>query len=243
MHLAREKGWQPKLLDYRNSGDTSGDRLRVVGYTAIAFVEADASETAAEDSPQKFTDNEQQFLLDLARQTLNRAVQREPTREVSELEVPERLRGLGACFVTLTKAGQLRGCIGHIFACRRLYQSVIENAQAAALSDTRFPPVKPEELDELEIEISVLSMPRRLEYASPDDLLQKLRPGTDGVVFSLRGRRSTYLPQVWEQLPDKERFLSELSRKARLSADAWKDPDANVLTYQVTAFHGRYRQQ
>jgi AmmeMemoRadiSam system protein A len=213
----------------------------VVGYAAIAFYEDEPGATPADSVEQGCSADEQQYLLGLARRSLTRAVRREPATAVEESEVPDRLRSLGACFVTLRKAGQLRGCIGHLFACRRLYQSVIENAASAALSDTRFAPLQSEELDELDVEISILTMPRRLEYASPEELLRKLRPGTDGVVLSLRGRRSTYLPQVWEHLPEKERFLSELSRKARLPADAWQDPEASVLTYQVTAFHGKYR--
>lgn len=242
MHLARKKGWHTKLLDYRNSGDTSGDRSGVVGYTAIAFYEGEAPGAADADARRGLQAEEQQFLLTLARQTLAAAVGQGGEPEVDAGQVPESLRSLGACFVTLTKSDQLRGCIGHIFACRPLYQAVIENATNAALNDPRFPPVKAAELDELDVEISVLTMPRRLAFASPEELLAKLRPGIDGVVFALRGRRATYLPQVWEHLADKERFLRELAKKARLSEDAWKDPAAAVLTYQVQAFHGKYHE-
>jgi AmmeMemoRadiSam system protein A len=115
----------------------------------------------------------------------------------------------------------------------------MENVVKAALADRRFQPVEPDELDDIEIEVSVLTTPRCVEFDSPKDLLARLRPGRDGVVFGIRGRRSTYLPQVWEQIPDKEEFLTQLTKKADpdLEPTAWKDPDAAFLTYQVQAFH------
>ena len=113
---------------------------------------------------------------------------------------------------------------------------MIRRARSAAIEDPRFPPVRPEELKDIEIEISVLSVPKPLRFTSPDDLLAKLRPGIDGVVLRVEGREATYLPQVWEQLPDRRQFMSELAQKAGLPADAWTQPDASVLTYQVEAF-------
>ena len=91
--------------------------------------------------------------------------------------------------------------------------------------------------DKIEIEISVLTLPKPLAFTSPQDLLEKLRPGVDGVVLRVDGQTATYLPQVWEQLPDKRTFLRELSQKAGLPADAWTSPGAKVMTYQVEAFH------
>lgn len=239
MHLARQKGWKTRLLDYRNSGDTSGDRSAVVGYAAIAFYEGDDSVKSDETNQRELTADEQEYLLDLARKTLVEAVTSKRLPEVDQSQVPDRLRERGACFVTLNKDGQLRGCIGHIFACRALYLCAMENAAKAALADRRFQPVEPDELDGIEIEVSVLTTPKCVEFDSPRGLLAKLRPGIDGVVFGIRGRRSTYLPQVWEQMPDKEEFLGQLVKKADPDLDltAWKDPDAAFLTYQVLAFH------
>lgn len=97
-------------------------------------------------------------------------------------------------------------------------------------------PVSAEELKRIEIEISVLTVPEPLAFASPQDLLARLRPNVDGVVLSVDGRQATYLPQVWEQLPDKQVFMSELARKAGLPAKAWTEPGAAVMTYQVEAF-------
>ena len=240
MHLAKKKGWKPKVLDYRNSGDTSGDKSRgVVGYAAIAFVEDAKAGAAKPDGAAraKPTPQDKEFLLKLARRTVEQSVRGEGVPELKEAEVPERLRAPGACFVTLTKGGRLRGCIGHIFPREPLYKSVIDNAMRAALSDFRFSSVKREELKEIEIEVSVLTIPRPLEFESPEDLLEKLRPQVDGVVLRVGRSRATYLPQVWEQIPAKREFLGHLAEKAGLEADAWRKPEARVLTYQVEALH------
>jgi len=239
MHVAKKKAWKPKVLDYRNSGDTSGDTSRgVVGYTAIAFVEQGDAAAKPEGAAQgKLTPQDKEFLLKLARRTVEQSVRGEGAPELEEADVPERLRAPGACFVTLTKAGRLRGCIGHIFPREPLYKSVIDNATRAALSDFRFSSVKQEELKDIEIEVSILTIPRPLEVESPGQLLDKLRPKVDGVVLQVGEHGATYLPQVWEQIPRAEDFLGHLAEKAGLAADAWRDPKARILTYQVEAFH------
>jgi len=241
MEIARQKGWKAKLLDYRNSGDTSGNKDAVVGYAAIAFYEPEDKETASAEKPrqtgeQEFTAPERKFLLELARKTVTRATNGEKMPEADAAGLGENLRASRACFVTLTKKNDLRGCIGSIFPEEPLYQAVPSRARAAALEDPRFPPVRPEELKDIQIEISVLSIPRRLDFKSPDDLVQKLRPGTDGVVLIMGRRQSTFLPQVWEQIPDKTVFLDQLAKKAGASASAWRDEGTAVLIYQVEAF-------
>jgi AmmeMemoRadiSam system protein A len=109
-------------------------------------------------------------------------------------------------------------------------------AQSAATRDPRFHPVRPDELKDVHVEISVLSVPKELRYDSPEDLLAKLRPGLDGVVLRVGSRQSTYLPQVWEQLPDKTDFMNHLAEKAGLAPDDWRQKDAAILIYQVEAF-------
>ncbi len=235
MYLARKNGWQAKLLDYRNSGDTSGNKSGVVGYAAIAFVEPDAAEPA-EPPAAALTPEEGKILLELAAKTVNDVVTYGTQPPADESEMTEGLRRRRACFITLTKSGQLRGCIGTIFPREPLCRAVVEKARSAALEDPRFTPVTKEELDQLEVEVSVLTVPRRLEIASPEDLVKKLRPHTDGVVLRVGRRQATYLPQVWEQIPEPEAFLGHLAEKAGLAADAWKDPAAMVLIYQVQAF-------
>jgi AmmeMemoRadiSam system protein B/AmmeMemoRadiSam system protein A len=236
--IARKKGWKAKLLDARNSGDTSGDRSAVVGYAAIAFSgpAEPAKPPATESKPRAtLTPAQHRLLLELARRSVTAAATgSEPPRE--NADAPEAFRARRACFVTLTKKGELRGCIGSIFPEESLYQAVIRRAKSAATEDPRFPPVRSNELKEIEIEISVLTVPKALAFASPDDLLAKLRPGVDGVVLHVDDGQATYLPQVWEQLPDKRQFMNELAKKAGLPAYAWRKPGATVMTYQVEAF-------
>ncbi len=240
MEIARQKGWKTKLLDCRNSGDTSGNKDAVVGYAAIAFYEPEDKESAAAENPrtgkQEFNAEQRKFLLELARKSVTRAANGEKMPEADAAGLAENLRSARACFVTLTKNNDLRGCIGSLYPQEPLYQAVVSRTQAAALEDTRFTPVRPEELKDIQIEISVLTIPRLLEFKSPDDLLQKLRPNIDGVVLIMGRRQSIYLPQVWEQIPDKTEFLNQLAKKAGASASAWRDDGTSVLTYQVEAF-------
>ncbi len=255
MHIARHKGWKAKVLDYRNTYDVTGDRSRVVGYTAIAFydpgsksqvekgpvekgpAEKDPVEKGSNGTGQgQFTPKQQQFLLQLARDTVNGVVNDRTSAELDPNDLPAEFTEQKGCFVTLKKNGQLRGCIGNIFPQQPLYLAVIHMARGAAVADRRFSAVRPDELDEIEVEVSVLTVPELLEFQSPEELLAKLRPHRDGVVFRLGYRESTFLPQVWDDLPDKRQFLSRLAQKARLAADAWKDPLATFLIYRVEAF-------
>jgi MEMO1 family protein len=230
LHLARQNGWQARLLDYRNSGDTSGDKSHgVVGYAAIAFY-APTSENYA--APEK------NLLLDLARRTLTCVVTNPNLSgfEINGKGMPPKLSETRACFVTLTENGELRGCIGHIMPQEALYQAVVDNARNAAIRDPRFLPVQPNETGKIKIEISVLTVPKPLPFNSPEDLLAKLQPGKDGVVLELGGRGATFLPQVWEQLPDKVDFLNHLSEKAGCAPGDWRKPGTGVLIYHVEAF-------
>jgi AmmeMemoRadiSam system protein B/AmmeMemoRadiSam system protein A len=228
LHLAHQNGWQARLLDYRNSGDTSGDKSHgVVGYAAIAFYAP---------AQGNFNPTERTQLLELARRALKEAVApgRSPVADTNNW--PAKFRESRGCFVTLTEAGALRGCIGHIFPQESLYRAIQDNARSAALEDPRFRPVQPGELNQLEIEISVLTEPKPLPFTSPEDLLAKLQPGKDGVVLKLDGRGATYLPQVWEQLPDKVEFLNHLSEKGGGAPGDWRKPGTSVLIYHVEAF-------
>jgi len=179
---------------------------------------------------------EKQTLLTLARETITRAANRRQPPSVDLSAVSENLRQNGASFVTLTKHGQLRGCIGSLEARRPLVLDVRENALGAAFHDPRFPPVRPREIGDLHIEISVLSPPQPLAYEGPDDLIAKLRPHVDGVVIERGFNRATFLPQVWEKLPDPHEFLRHLCLKAYLAPDAYLHPGLDVYTYQVEKF-------
>ncbi len=242
--LAKKLGWQAKLLDYRNSGDTSGEKRGVVGYAAIAFyVPAGGDNKPAAQPGQEFSAEERQLMLKLAWQSVVAAVNKQPLPNPPVNEIPEKLRQRRACFVTLNKQGQLRGCIGAIFPEEPLYQAVIHKARSAALEDERFAPVTPDELPQIEVEVSVLTLPRELDFRSPDDLLEKLRPRVDGVVLNVGGYQATFLPQVWEQIPDKEEFMNSLARKAGLRPSDWRRPQAAVLVYQAEVFHQERSEQ
>ncbi len=219
LELAARKGWKAKIIEYKNSGDTSGQKDRVVGYSSIAFYK------------EEFTSAEKKLLLNIARNTLEKYV-KDGTRYSPEEEIPERLKKEQGCFVTLEKNHNLRGCIGHIIPQEPLYECVIDNAINAAVNDRRFPEVEPGELDDIEIEISALSVPDELYFENPEDLLNKLRPGIDGVILRSGFFQSTFLPQVWEDLPDKEDFLSRLCMKAGLTGECWKT-NIQVSTYQA----------
>lgn len=142
----------------------------------------------------------------------------------------------GATFVTLEQRGELRGCIGSLVAHRVLALDVRENALAAAFRDPRFPPLESRELDATAVEVSLLSPPSPVVVANEDELLARLRPAVDGVVLELGARRATFLPQVWESLPDPRAFVGALKRKAGLPADFWS-AGLRVSRYTVARWH------
>ncbi len=185
----------------------------------------------------RLTEEEKRYLLKLARQSLEAGVRGQPLPALDPAALTPRLRAPGASFVTLTKHGALRGCIGALEPYQSLAEDVREHAVAAALEDYRFPPVRPEELGEIHIEVSRLTLPVPLDYRDPDDLLAKLRPGVDGVILRDGWRRATFLPQVWEKIPDKAEFLDNLCYKMGASPDTWRRKHLDVLTYQVEEFH------
>ncbi|KYK26549.1 hypothetical protein AYK26_07460 [Euryarchaeota archaeon SM23-78] len=225
LHISQQKNWKPKVLLYKNSGDVTGDKSTgVVGYASVVFYEPELSS------------EEKEFLLELARTTIETYLSTGKKPSFDEKELTPNLKKVQGCFVTLNKNHNLRGCIGHILPQEELYKCVIDNAVNAAVHDSRFKPVTYDELEDIEIDISVLTVPQELKYDSPEDLLDKLRPNIDGVVLKKDWRQSTYLPQVWEQLPGKELFLSSLCKKAGLPNNCWQDPSLQVQTYQALVF-------
>ncbi len=183
------------------------------------------------------TNEEKKTLLSLARAALEAGVRGAAVPPVDLDAMSPSLRSPGASFVTLTIRGELRGCVGALEAYQPLAKDVCEHAVAAGLDDPRFQPVSPEELASIEIEVSRLTPPRALDYRDPPDLLERLRPGIDGVTLRDGGRRATFLPQVWEKLPDKAAFLDQLCAKMGASPDTWRTRHLQVQTYQVEEFH------
>ncbi|KAF0163281.1 MAG: hypothetical protein FD157_3151 [Rhodocyclaceae bacterium] len=215
--LARKRGLRIERVAQCNSGDTAGDKSRVVGYASFALYEPAA--VVADLGP---------ALLVRARNAiaakLKQPTQAEPVH--SALSQP------GATFVTLTQNGQLRGCIGSLQAHRALDQDVRANAVAAAFSDPRFPPLTLAELPHTRVEVSLLTAPQPMKFSDEADAVRQLRPNVDGIIFIAGQRRGTFLPQVWEQLPDPRQFLAHLKQKAGLPANYWSS-EVELQRYEV----------
>jgi AmmeMemoRadiSam system protein B/AmmeMemoRadiSam system protein A len=228
LRLAREKGLVPRLLGVRNSGDAKAGAAghdRVVGYGAVAF-----------DLPadEKADDTLGHALVTLARRAIAEALGVDgpagPPPAHPALARP------GATFVTLhDPQGELRGCIGRLDATRALADDVRANAVAAAFHDPRFAALSAAEWPGLQVEVSLLDPAEPLHVHSEAEALAALTPGVDGVIFEWQGHRATYLPQVWEQLPDARGFLASLRRKAGLPADFWA-PEVKLSRYRVRKF-------
>lgn len=185
---------------------------------------------------------EKQTLLLLARRSMESAVrgQLPPTLDLAVLS--GRLKTDGASFVTLTLQGELRGCIGTLEARQPLALDVCEHSITAALHDPRFLPVTEDELKWITIEVSRLTAPQELHYASSDELISVLRPHVDGVILKDDYRRATFLPQVWHSLPDPVEFLRHLCRKMGAPADLWREKHLQVCTYQVEEFQESHQE-
>lgn len=186
---------------------------------------------------EELTSEEKRTLLRLARQALETEVRGGTLPRIDEASLTPALRAEGASFVTLTVHGSLRGCIGALESYQPLAEDVREHAVAAALEDHRFPTVKESELADIEIEVSRLSVPVPLTYTNANDLLTKLQPGLDGVILRDGYRRATFLPQVWEKIPDPVEFLANLCYKMGVAPDTWRRNHLEVLIYQVEEFH------
>jgi hypothetical protein len=217
---AQRHGLSAELLDLRNSGDTAGPRDRVVGYGAFAFRETRVHRA---DTPVGG-----EVLLRIARA----AIAEKLAIGVFSDDSASWLAEPGATFVTLKKEGALRGCIGSLEPHRALRDDVRENAVAAAFRDPRFVPLAREEFDTLSIEVSLLSSAEPLACIDEAAAIRELVPGRDGVILELGARRATFLPQVWESLPDPRLFLAELKLKAGLPAGYWS-AEMRVSRYGV----------
>jgi MEMO1 family protein len=237
--MADRFGWRPVLLNYLNSGDTAGDRARVVGYAAIAFF-GDSPMPAMKEANHLLAPEKGQMIVNLARSTLMEKFGLPlPPAEADHMRSAlsdASFQARCGTFVTLKHKGRLRGCIGSLSASDPLAEGVRRNAVNAAFHDPRFSPLTEKELGQVEIEVSVLTEPQPLPFSDPEDLLRKLRPNVDGLVIRQGHASATFLPQVWEQLPKKEDFLGHLCLKAGLPRDAWKRGKLEVSTYQVQYF-------
>lgn len=194
---------------------------------------------AATHAPAAYSDTDRQSLLEVARLAIDAAAHRRPGLEPALQDYAPVLRDKRACFVTLEQQGELRGCIGTLTARSPLVVEVAHMARAAAVEDPRFPPVGPAELPSLEIHISVLSVPSRMTFSSETDLIRQLRPGVDGLILRDAGHSGTFLPSVWEKLPEPREFLQHLKRKAGLPASHWSST-VTIERYETEGFGGRW---
>jgi AmmeMemoRadiSam system protein B/AmmeMemoRadiSam system protein A len=215
---------------YRNSGDETGDKGRVVGYWSIAFFE---NQTEDRDMSFQLNSQEKTILLEIARETLEGFIREGDIPDISEDKLTETLKEPAGAFVTLQKDGELRGCIGRFNPDEPLYKIVQNMAIASSTQDVRFPDVTEEELDDIEIEISVLTPMEKV--SSPDDI----KLGVHGVYIKRGPHSGTFLPQVAQATGwSKEEFLGHCARdKAGLSWDAWKEEDTELYTYRAIIFH------
>lgn len=223
---AKARGMEIETLDVRSSGDTAGPRDRVVGYGAWALYEKGAERPPAANREAQVEDmlrDHGATLVDIARRSIESGLSRGEPLTVDVTTVAEPLRHNGACFVTLTIDGDLRGCIGSPQAWRPLAQDVAENAWRTAFHDPRFPPLTAAEWPRVAVSLSVLTPPEPFPVADEADLIARLRPGVDGLILGDHGARGLFLPAVWESLPDPRDFVRQLKRKAGLSPDHWSD--------------------
>ena len=182
---------------------------------------------------------EESHLLSLARQQLAASALGGEMLEVDESSLPDAFLEPASCFVTLLGADeQLRGCMIDRFDPHEpLYRNVLRNTILAAIGDARFAPVRTDEVEQIRIEISILTKPTPMAYSDPADLVSKLSPGLDGVILQAEGQMATYLPSVWEIFPAKDEFLSRLCEKAGLARDRWRfEPWVEIETYRVETF-------
>ncbi len=182
---------------------------------------------------EKFRISEEQAekLLQLARATLDARLQNLPLKVAAPSDLIFSQEA--ATFVTLKISGQLRGCVGTLEPSGTIWESVKKNTENAAFHDSRFDPLSLQELEQLHIDISILTSPQPLNYIDGEDLARLLRPGVDGVILRHGSRGATFLPQVWEQLPTPELFLAHLCRKAGLHEKFWSEGKPEIAIYHV----------
>jgi hypothetical protein len=220
---------QAKVLKYLNSGDTAGDKTRVVGYGAVAFVKAQPR-AAEREGPFSLTRKEQDELLKIARKSVETSVRQGKAYESQASGMSALAQERGA-FVTLRKHGELRGCIGYVAPLKPLHETVRDVAMLAALKDTRFQPVTEAELGALEYEVSVLSPMRRVMD------VKEIRVGTHGLLIRMGDVEGILLPQVpVEEKWDRAEFLEQICYKAGLPAHAWQDPRADLFRFTALVF-------
>ncbi len=225
---AARRGMRLTRLALSHSGAVGGDRARVVGYGAWMAHEAECA---------RLSPAHRAAALRLAAEALRNRASRGRSSGTALDSFAAPLRSIGPSFVTLTREGRLRGCIGSLAAVRPLAEDIALNAVKAGFEDPRFRPVTEAELADAEIEIGILSRPAPIAFADEAGLLAQLRPGRDGLILQDGGRRGTFLPKVWESLPEPDAFLAALKAKAGLPRGHWSG-QLRVWRYVTESFKG-----
>ena len=206
MNFANENNYSLIRIDMTNSSSTTFDKEKVVGYGTWFLYEGERN--------QFIKDNYSDFVLQLCREAI-----KNKNYEPSKLIYPQVFSEYGAVFVTLEKNGNLRGCIGSIIPQRTLIQDIITNSKNSAFADPRFNPVEKNEINEIKIAVSLLSIPKPIKFKDEADLLSQIRQNVDGIIIKDGNYQAVYLPSVWEQIPDKKMFLNSLKVKAGMRPD------------------------
>lgn len=229
---ARENGYQVQALDLRTSADTFPLQETVAGFGAFALYETKKDESESRKEAEDVLRLNQESLLRVAAQSVVSGFERGRALRVRESRYPEELRQKGASFVNIYYNGALRGSAGSTEPTRSILEDIAENAYAAAFSDFRFLPLSEDEIKDAEISISLLTRPVPVRFKNEEDLLSKMRPGVDGLVFRERSNKSLFLPQVWESFSSPKEFLSYLKQKAGLPMDYWS-PTVKVYRFEI----------
>ena len=227
--LAKDNHYRPQLLELINSGDTGGDKDRVVGYGAWSFY-PDSSPAPQPSRLERQVESLKAYkslysenLLEIAKSSVEKAVRHGGAYSPSRRHYPEQLFDKGAAFVTIYKNGELRGCIGSVLPRTAIALDIAANARAAALEDSRFSPITVEELPHLSYEVSLLSGFEKISYTNEAEVLRKIKQGIDGIVIRDGNRQGVFLPSVWKQLPHKEEFFKQLKIKAGMNPNYWNN--------------------
>ncbi|MFN7096070.1 MAG: AmmeMemoRadiSam system protein B [Gammaproteobacteria bacterium] len=216
LHFAKQQGLQAQLIDMRNSGDTQGDKNRVVGYSAVHFYKplSVVEHLKPEEEP---------ILLGLAKESIRYGLKNQQVGHAMLAKLPPILHHRCATFVTINKDHQLRGCIGSLEVKFPVAEDVVRNAYASAFQDPRFQPLTESEFNDISLEISLLSPLSAIEFANEEDLIMQLRPGIDGVLIGDQRYRGVFLPLVWEKIADPMLFWQALKQKAHMPLNYWSD--------------------
>lgn len=228
MLLAKEGHYYPQMLELVNSGDTAGDKDSVVGYGAWSFYSdrevPKLSKLEKEiESLNEFSKLYAEHLKNIAKTSIERAVKSKKHYSPSKSHFPEDVFDKGASFVTLYKKGELRGCIGTVLPVSSIAQDIANNAYAAALEDSRFPPVTEEELPDLSYSIALLSGFEKINYTNEADVIEQIKANVDGLIIRDGNRQGVFLPAVWKELPNKEDFFKHLKIKAGMNPNYWNN--------------------